>query len=578
MPLDAICLHGVLKELQADILGVKIDKVAQPDKDKIVLTLRAKGFSGKLLLAAGTGSARIHLTQESYENPQKPPMFCMLLRKHIAGGRIKALAQVPFERVVRVEIESYDELGQLQEKTLVLEMLGGSCNLILLDGSGMILEALRRVDYDPVRGRGILPGLKYQLPKAQEKKSPYLLGQEVIENVAEKPLANYLIEQYKGLSPLVAREISYQAFGGETVSSMDNKQEADFKNILLAFSRKIQDANFTPYLLEKQGEAFDFSYMPIKQYETLVQGKVYESFSSLLDVFYKNRNRQEKNKQQAGNLKKNVGILRDKLVRKITLQEKEKEESQKRETFRQWGDIITANLYQLQGGEQVLQAENFYDPENKVIEIPLDTQKSPQQNAAYYYKRYSKLKTAQKHLEIQMEKAQGELLYLESVLETIEKAETNGDVSAIGEELAAEGYIRKAVGKKQKPMASVPMEFLSTNGFPIFAGKNNLQNDKLTFKLAHKADLWFHTQKIHGSHVIIGSAGRPVDEKTIEEAAHIAAYYSKGKDSSNVPVDYVAVKFVKKPAGGKPGAAHYTNQNTIFVSPNGALVESLRKK
>lgn len=567
MPLDAICLHAVLEELKPQVIGAKIDKVQQPDKDKILLSLRGKGFSGKLLLVANTGNARMHLTEESYENPQKPPMFCMLLRKHLAGGRIQGIQQVPYERIVRMQIESYDEFGQLQEKELILELLGSQCNLILLNSDGMILEALRRVDYDPKRQRAITPGLNYHLPKAQEKESPLTMGQ-IKPDTHENSVDQWIMQNYKGISPLVARELSYRI-------ESENRAAAA---VLSDFARQIQAQEFTPYLLEKEGSFFDFSYFPILQYGETVKSVAYANFSNLLDAFYKMRNQTEKRRQQAGDLTKTITNLVEKVGRKLETQQKEQIDSQKREIYREKGDLITANLYKLKGGESVLQAENFYDPEGGIVEITLDVRKNPQQNAAAYYKQYSKRKTAERHLEIQIEKARAEHLYLESVLEAIEKSETAGDVAAIRTELVQSGYLRKTAEKKQKELPSAPMEFLSSSGFRIFAGKNNLQNDVLTFRQAHKADIWLHTQKIHGSHVIISSAGTIVDENTMQEAAMIAAYYSKGKDGSNVPVDYTAVKFVKKPAGAKAGAAHYTNQQTLYVTPDITRIEAMRKK
>jgi len=578
MPLDAICLHAVLEELRPQILGTKIEKIQQPDKDKFLLRLRGKTLNGKLLLTAGTGNARIHLTNENYESPQTAPMFCMLLRKHLSGGRIKEIVQLPFERVVRMKIDSYDELGELQEKELVLELLGSYCNLILLDGEGMILGTLRRLEHDLTRERAILPGLLYHPPTPQEKTTPLALEEISEADIPEdKALDKWLLEHYKGISPLVARELVYQTFG-QTDAQLNTEKRARFVEVLHRFAANIHAGVFTPYLFEKTAGAFDFSYLPITQYAADLEHREYESFSELLDSVFKSRNVEEKRRQQAGALTKKLTTLCGKIERKLALQKEEQITAQKREQYRERGDLITANFHLLKGGESVLRTENFYDPDGGQVEIPLDPLKTPQQNAAAYYKRYTKLKTAEQHLVVQMEKAEQELEYLESVLESIDKAEGSADVLLIREELTDAGYLRKQSGKKQKIAPSQPMEFLSSGGFRIFAGKNNLQNDSLTFKQAHKGDIWLHTQKIHGSHVIIASAGAAVDEKTLHEAATIAAYYSKGKDGSNVPVDYTAVKFVKKPAGSKAGAAHYTNQSTIFVTPDAKLVEQLRTK
>ena len=550
MPLDAICLTALLDELRPQIVGARVDKVQQPQKDKILLTLRGKEQKGKLLLAAGTGSARLHLTEQSPENPQSPPMFCMLLRKHLTGARLAAIAQPPLERIVRLEFDTYNELGEPSRKALILELVGKNCNLILVDAAGIILDALRRVDEDMSRTRRILPGLRYHLPETQGKQNP-------LDAALADIRPGELLSTFAGLSPLVCRELADRT-----------PQE------ILDFFAAIRAGAWAPYLLADETGPVDFSYTPIRRYRSIKA----ESFSALLDGFYEARDRQDRHRQQAGALLKTVKNLRDRTARKLEVQRFERRDAVHRDGLREQGDLITANLHCIQKCQKALVTPNFYDPAGGEITIPLDPLKTPQQNAAAYYKRYTKAKAAETHLAEQIAKGEQELEYLNSVLEAIERAETAGDVAQIREELVEEGVLRPGRGgKKQKPLPSKPLEFVSGTGTPIYAGKNNLQNDKLTFKSANRHDTWLHAQKIHGSHVIIATGGAEPDAQTLEEAAAIAAWYSQGRAGGRVPVDYTLVKHVKKPSGGKPGAAHYVNYKTVFVSPDEALVKRLQR-
>ena len=573
MPLDALCLHAVAEELRCEVLETRIDKVTQPGKNQIILSLNKKGFRGKLCLVAGAGRGRIHLTQETYENPQSPPMFCMLLRKHLTGAKFIDLLQEPGERVLRLVFEAYNELGVKGKKELVLELMGADCNLILLDQEGYIIEAIRRREEDITQGRPILPGLLYRLPQRQEKHNPLVVDEETLKANFPQGLAleegeKKIMGTLLGVSPLVARELVAQA-----------RTTGCLQDIVIDFCQDRKAGRAKPYVIYGEDGPVDFSYIPIAQYGDLYRLEEKESFSKLLEDFYKQRDQAVKYKVDAGDLDKKLSTMAGRLKRKIEAQEKELEGAKDRDIYRQYGDIITANFYKMGRGENSLKTQNFYDPEAAQIEIPLDPRKTPQENAAAYYKRYTKLKTAQKHLEMQMEKARDEMHYVNSVLESLKKVETRGDLDEIKEELMAQGLL-KSGGKKSasKAVKAKPLVFTSSGGMLIYAGKNNVQNDKLTFKEAHRGDLWLHTQKIHGSHVIIKAAGQPVDDKSLEEAAMIAAWYSQGRQGENIPVDYALVKDVKKPSGGKPGAAHYVNYKTIFVTPKEERIKQLQKE
>ncbi|MCL2368980.1 MAG: NFACT family protein [Oscillospiraceae bacterium] len=584
MPLDAVYLSALLTELRPQLVGARVDKVQQPERDKLLLSMRGGGGKGKLLLAAGVGSARLHFTDRAYENPASPPMFCMLLRKHLTGARLAEIIQPPMERVARLEFDTYNELGEPGRKALILELLGRYTNLILLDGEGRIVDALRRIDEEQNPSRRILPGLRYHPPEIQGNQSPLACtraDQTTLLSAASSDtrLDNWLLDTYLGLSPLICRELTNRTFG-QTDARLGEASPAQveaFQDSLQAFFNDLRNETWAPYALQDAAAPVDFSYTPIHQYGdqyTLTQG---ESFSSLLDGFYETRDQVERKRQQAGNLIKTVTNLRDRTARKLETQRQELTAAGDRDKHREQGDLIQANLHTMKRGESTLRAQNFYDPEGGEVEIPLDPRKTPQQNAAAYYKRYTKAKNAELHLADQITRATEELAYLESVLASIDRAETAGDIAQIRQELIDVGLLRQGSGKKQKPPPARPLEFESPTGFTICAGKNNVQNDQLSFKAANRGDLWFHAQKLHGSHVVIETGGREPDDETIEAAAQIAAWYSKGREAGKVPVDYTLVKHVKKPSGGKPGAANYVNFKTIYVTPDEARINRLKK-
>jgi len=583
MPLDAICLSGVLAELGPQILGARVDKVQQPERDKVILTLRGKDAGGKLLLASGTGSARLHLTNRSYENPQSPPMFCMLLRKHLSGAKLREITQPPMERLVKLTFDTYNELGEPSQKTLVLELLGKYCNLILVDEEGIILDALRRIDADHA-DRRILPGLRWREPEAQGKLNPLEATREALRTslagkAGDQRLDSWLLDTLLGISPLIARELTHRSFSktGQRLEEISSEQREVFLDVLMDFFAEIQRGKLIPYELCDENAPVDFSYTPITQYGDTRQSIQRERFGALLDHFYETRDWLDRHRQQAGALVKSVTNLRDRSARKLELQKEELAQAEDRERYREQGDIITANFHTLSRGQESLTAQNFYDPDGDEITISLDPLKTPQQNAAAYYKRYNKAKTAERHLIEQMDRAKGEREYLDSVLESLQKAETTSDIAQIRQELIEAGLLKQSVGKKQKLPPAKPLAFVSSTGIPIYAGKNNLQNDQLTFKTANRLDTWLHTKDLHGSHVIIVSNGAEPDAETLEQAATIAAWYSEGKAGTKIPVDYTLVKHVKKPSGAKPGETHYVNFKTIYANPDEVLVNRLRK-
>ena len=579
MAIDAICLQAVVEELRPQLLGLRVDKVQQPARDQVVLLFRGK----RLLLNAGAGAPRLQLTEILRDNPAVPPMFCMLLRNHLSGARVAGLTQPPLERLVKIEFDASDELGRAGRRTLVLEAMGRRSNLILLDGEDRVIDSLRRVDADMSAARQVLPGLFYQ-PPASTGRLPFLEETEAgfaarfAAAAAEKTLDAFLLDQYFGLSPLMARELAFQAAGDTDTRLFQLSGPDPLWRALEDFSSRVRENRFTPVCLTREGKPLDFACVPVGQYGGAAECVAYASFSALLDAFYEAREKQERARQRGADLLRAATTARDRLRRKLALQEKEYAATQDRDKLRVQGDLITANLYRMERGQARLECENYYE-DNAPTSIPLDPLLTPQQNAAKYYKRYAKAKTAEKYLREQMDLARRDLEYLESVLAELAQAETEADYLDIRAELREAGFLKKqGKGKKDKSRPAAPLEFRTSSGLRVLVGRNNRQNDKLTMKDADRRDLWLHTQKIHGSHVILHCAGQAPSEEDIAEAAMLAAWFSQARESGNVPVDYTEVRNVKKPAGARPGMVIYTTCRTVHVTPEEAVVERLRGK
>ena len=587
MPLDALCLSGVVAELKPILTGAKIDKVHQPGRDEIILALRLGRGNGRLLLSASPNHPRLQMTELSRENPDAPPMFCMLLRKHLMGGRILSVEQPHLERIVELRLEVLDELGDRKERRLILEAMGRRANLVLVDDQGRIVDCLRRVDGDMSAQRQLLPGLFYRLPPAMEKADPTALdGGEWLRRVEQAPgesrVDHWLLDTFGGWSPLVCREIAFRAGGrvDVTFDELGPQGRVRVGEAAEALLKTVRENNFTPTVISVEKRPKDFTFFPAEQYEEAGECTAYPTFSALMDRFYEQRENQERIRQKGQDLIRSVTNARDRTARKLANQQRELEATQDRERLRQFGDIITSNLHAMERGMATLRAMDFYDPEGGEVEIKLDPLLTPQQNAAKYYKEYNKAKTAEEMLTIQLEKGRRELDYLNSVLENITLAEGERDLQEIRQELADTGYLRRQIKGKDKGrrLSPKPMEFRSTAGLRISVGKNNMQNDLLTCKQAFKSDIWFHTQKIHGSHVILWTGGAQPDLQSLNEAACLAAWFSQGRESGKVPVDYTPVKYVKKPAGARPGMVVYTTYETAWVTPDESLVKRLRVK
>lgn len=584
MPLDAVYLSAVAEELRTPLLGAKIDKIYQPSRDEVVFALRTREGSFRLLLSANSNHPRIHFTEAPFENPATPPMFCMLLRKHLVGGRFTAVIQPPMERVIDLELECTDEFGELVKKHVVIEIMGRNSNLILTGPDGRIIDCVRRVDYEMSEQRQVLPGLYYHLPPQQNKLNPLTT---TLDKIAELVLAidsptrpdSFIMDHFSGMPPLICREIT-GLFDPELedLNALPQAGRYTFAAHLKGEFTRISEGSLTPYLLEKNGTPWDFTYMPIAQYGSIVECKRQESFSALLDAFYAKRDAAARMKSKSQAMVKNITNLRNRTVRKLENQKKELTATADRDALRIKGELITANLYRMEKGQTKLVTENYYDPDLTEVEIPLNPMLTPQQNAAKYFKDYNKAKNAEIYLTEQIAKGELEKEYLGSILDELSRAETEKDLTDIRQELIAGGYLRNTDKKKRmKTQPTKPLEFVSSTGLRIRVGRNNTQNDQLTLRDSYKSDLWLHTQKIHGSHVIVSCNGGECDDESLVEAAKLAAYYSQGRDGQNVPVDYTIVKNVKKPNGSKPGMVIYDHYNTVYVTPDPALVEQRKK-
>ena len=580
MPLDAICLSAVVRETAAQAENTRIEKIQQPARDQVVLLLRG---GRRLLLCAGATQPRLHLTEQLRDNPSQPPMFCMLLRKHLAGGRILSVVQEPLERVVTLTIQAADELGEQRQWRLILEAMPRHANLILVDHQGRITDCLRRVDFEMSQQRQVLPGLFYHLPPRQEKRSPLEIGrEEFLELLSalpeDTPLDGWLLDTFTALPPLMARELVCAAYG-ETDARLSRDKGEKLWDSLGTWRDRIVGGGFVPTLLRRASRPADFTYCSITQYGPAMEQETFDSFGRLLDEFYEGRDQADRVRQKGQDLMKSATAARDRVRRKLAAQEKELAATRDRERLRICGELITANLYRMERGMNRLTAENYYEDGCPPMDIPLDVRLGPQENAARYFKQYAKAKTAEKILTEQLEKGREELTYLESVVQELSQAEAEQDFNDIRAELTEGGYIRSH-GRKQPGFQrkSEPRHFRTDAGLLVLVGRSNRQNDRLTAKEADRRDIWLHTQKIHGSHVILCTGGQEPDETSLYEAACLAAYYSQGREAGKVPVDYTPVRYVKKPAGARPGMVVYTTYQTMLAVPDGQLVKKLAGK
>lgn len=581
MALDGITLGLVKNELKNYIIGSKIEKVHQPSKNELVLILRTRNGGYRLYLSCDGQSPRVHLTRYNLENPKVPPMLCMLLRKRLCGATLTEITQISNDRILIFEFDGTTEIGDRTKYYLICEIMGQRSNIILCDVDYKIIDAVKRIDEDKSSVREILPGLKYELPPMQEKCNIITDNSErivdIIHSNPEKMLSKAILECIEGFSPIVGREIAYRTvFGDKQVGLLSQIEKERLENEIGIIKDEIINNKSFTMLVSNDKVPFDFSFTNIRQYGTTLNKKEYDSISELLDDFYFEKDKINRTKRKAADLFKLLNSSIERTARKINNRKSELQKSENREQIRIYAELITANQYKLTEKASVYQLENYYD-DNNLIDIPANPALSPLQNAQKYFKEYKKAVNAEKLLHNLIEEGEQELVYLDSVLDNLSRAETEREITEIRDELEQGGYLKIKKGnkiKKEKPLQ--PLEFESSDGFRILVGRNNIQNDILTLKTAKNYDMWLHVQKHAGSHTIIIADKKEITETAIYEAACIAAYHSKAKDSSSVAVDYTIVKNVKKPSGAKPGKVIYNTYNTIYVTPEKEMFEKLK--
>lgn len=577
MALDGAFLRHIKQELEEKLLGTRVDKIHQPNREELVVAFRTRESGYKVLFSARANSARVHFTTIPLENPKQPPMLCMLLRKKLQGAKVVAIRQPELERLLHFDFDSINELGDHVILTLTMEIMGRYSNIILSDENGKIIDALKRVDAEMSSQRLVLPGLSYQLPPPQNKLCPLSTSQQqVVEALKALPkdmeLSKGFLSVLQGVSPIVCRELAHRVGRGAelTVKTMDEEQYFRAGFFYQQMKETIDQVSGKPYMaVNLQKKPMDFSFMEIRQYGTSAVVKEAETFSQLLDEFYRERDKQERMRVREQDLLRLLSTHSERLSRKINAQRGELEQCANRDALRVAGDLISASMYAISKGASSVDLPDFYQEDQPLVHIKLDPALTPSQNAQKYYKEYRKAKTAEEKLTEQINLAGKELEYLESVLDALARAETERDLSEIRGELAEQGYLRVHRNKKEKPAAvSAPMRFTTSDGFTVLVGRNNRQNDKLTLKTANNNDIWFHTKNIPGSHTVLVTEGKAPTETAMEEAAKLAALHSRAKDSAQVPVDYTQIRNVSKPQGAKPGMVIYVNYKTIYVTPD----------
>ncbi|MGP4106923.1 Rqc2 family fibronectin-binding protein [Virgibacillus sp. L01] len=567
MPFDGIVTRAVTSELNSMITPGKITKIYQPTSTELVFTIRSHGENHTLLLSIHPVYARLHLTGDSYKNPKEPSMFCMLLRKHLSGAVVESIDQYGMERIVTFSIQARNEIGDMTTKKLVIELMGKHSNIMLVDGEkGHILDSLKHVSVSQNRYRTIQPGHDYKLPPSQDKLNLLDIDKETFIRKLDfnaGKMDTQIVHTLLGVSPLFAKEIVHQAKLGSSET---------YKARFVAMQELIQNNNYTPTIYRYKKE--DFHVIPISFLDG--QEEIFSNTNQMLDNFYSGKAERDRVKQQAKDLYQFIKNEKDKNQRKLKKHEKTIKKAEGADYYQRLGELLTANMHQVKQGDRTATVIDYYDPDQNEMIIELNPNKTPSENAQGFFKTYQKLKTSMKKVKQEIKKANNEIAYLEQLLQQIDSAR-EADIEEIRDELRDEGYLkRQRQGKKKKKQVKPePEKYTSTDGTPILVGKNNKQNEYVSMKLAHRDDIWLHTKDIPGSHVIIRD--KEPSEDTLLEAALLAAFFSKSQNSSSVPVDYTKIRHVKKPNGAKPGYVTYDNQKTLFVTPDKAIVEKLKK-
>ncbi len=606
MAFDTIFIHSVISEMNALLDGARLDKIAQPERDELILSFHGKQGSKKLLLSASSNAPRLHFTSAPRENPQSPPMFCMLMRKHFQGSKLVRITQPQEDRIASFEFDCTDELGEPSRKRIVAELMGRYSNIILVDGENRIIDCLKRVDAEMSPTRQILPGLFYREPSPMKKLrlgecTEEIIADKILNEPADTTLDKWLLDRFSWLSPMMCREVSYRVTGNisERFMELGPSIRLKLEREICAIMNDIKSGKVAPYMiLERKAEAngreslvpVDFCYTAIRQYEGVREVRLCDSFCGLLDEFYSKREAEQHIRQRSQSIVKAVESSRSKLVKKVAAQKEELLTAKKRDHFKREGDLITANLHMLQGRPAEAVLTDFYaEPDENgnypTYTVKFDVRYSPHHNAQIAYKKYARAKNAEKMLLELISNGEREIDYLSSVLDELSRVSSPSELNEIREELFHNGYASQKWAKnqssKQKKKSErpiPPLEYTSSSGYTIYAGRNNRQNEELTFKIASKSDYWVHVQRSHGSHVIIKCEGTEPDAQTLEEACMIAAYNSSARKGDKISVDYTKARFVSRQPGGKTGMVFYTDYSTAVVFPDESVVNNLLHK
>ncbi len=584
MAFDAGMLACTLAEIRKTALGARIEKVYQPERDEILLQMRSFAGGRRLLINAGSGNPRIGFCEIPKENPQNPPMFCMLLRKYLQGAKLSEITQVSFDRIVCLGFDTRDEMGFECRRYLIAELMGKYSNLIFADGEKKIITALRTTDFSFDSVRQLLPGMTYAPPATQNKENPLTLTEERFQMLfSEAPIERscdkFLVGAFLGMSPVVAREITYRATGHTDTPLQYCFADDVFRELSAVFER-VRAESFEPCLILDGETPVEYSFLPLTQYTSL-ECRPFASAGKLLDAWFGARDRQTRVHQRAADILRLVTNAEARIRRKLEAQRAELAECERGNDYKKMGDLITANIYRLSRGDSVAEFEDYEsmreDGSFDTVRVELDSRLTPAANAQRYYKKYNKAKTAKIELTKQLELGENELSYLYSVFEALRCAETPADLSEIRDELYRSGYAsRMKTYTAHKAHNPVVMQFTTPDGMRVLCGKNNVQNEYITHRLAEKHDYWFHAKSVPGSHVLLVTEGREPTDLDFTTAAEIAAYYSKA-EGANIAVDYTLAKHVKKAAGGKPGMVIYHTNWTAYVTPNGDKIAALRQ-
>ncbi len=580
MAFDAGMVRALAYELNNRLVGARVDKIQQPEKEEIVFTLRADRENVRLSLSSGANNPRINITGVTKENPLNAPMFCMLLRKHLTGGRILSVSQYGFERLVEIMFECRDEMGFLCNRYMIIEIMGKHSNIIFCDESKKIISAVKTIDFSTSSKRQVLAGMKYEYPPTQNKKNPLKTSYEEFCELfeiapREQKISRFISDSYMGISLVCSSEISYRLTGNSDAFICDTSK-TELWSSFCEFINLLKNNVFYPYLYKNDDKPTEFSFFELKQFSGIYKGEILPSFSELIDEYYLKKEKSNHIKQISADLLKYVANNESRILKKISIHNDEIQSAKDNLKYKNLGDIITANIYMLKRGDKDIKLWDYSADEPVLRDISLDTKLSPSQNAQRYYKKYNKAKKTIEVLTEQLKNDENELLYIRSVLNSLSRAEGENDLEEIRRELKEAGYGVKLKSKQKLTSKSVHMEFVTENGYTVLCGKNNIQNDMLTFKTASKLDYWFHAKNVAGSHVIMICNGEEPPEIDFTQAAVIAATYSKASDGENVAVDYTFVKNIKKINSAKLGLVTYSSNWTAYVTPNEKLCEKLR--